>query len=268
MRIETRIALVRPVPASYLSCLRANPAPIDLARAVEQHEAYVRALEQSGIRVVRLPALDSLADSVFLEDTAVALGSGHVLLTRPGAASRVAEVACLAADLEGLGLGLEVRAGETRDADWTLDGGDVLRAGDDLFYVGVSARTNEAGVRRLEVACWPARVIRVPVGANLHLKSSVTLVSEGVVVAAPSLADDEPFVAEGLEVLRTPEVHGGNVSSLGTTVLVSSAAPRTAEMLAARGLEVITLELSEIHKGEGALTCLSLRLPGESGFST
>jgi len=41
---------------------------------------------------------------------------------------------------------------------------------------------------------------------------------------------------------------------------MSASAPRTAELLRARGLEVVTTPVTEFEKLEGCVTCLSVRL--------
>jgi dimethylargininase len=51
---------------------------------------------------------------------------------------------------------------------------------------------------------------------------------------------------------------GGNVLLAGETVLAAADSPRTAEALAARGLDVVTLDISEMRKADAALTCMSL----------
>jgi dimethylargininase len=56
---------------------------IDYALACAQHEQYRQALAGLGCRVVNLPALAHLPDSVFVEDTALVLDE-VAILTRPG----------------------------------------------------------------------------------------------------------------------------------------------------------------------------------------
>jgi len=52
------------------------------------------------------------------------------------------------------------------------------------------------------------------------------------------------------------------VLALGRVVLVSSAAPRLAARLAREpDLEPRPVEVDELHAADGALTCLSLRIP-------
>ena len=55
-----------------------------------EFHAYVAALEDAGVEVETLAALDAFPDSVFVEDPAFVLPEGAIVL-RPGAASRIGE---------------------------------------------------------------------------------------------------------------------------------------------------------------------------------
>ena len=78
-------AIVRQPGRSVVSGLRSidRGAP-DFERFLAEHRAYVRALEQAGLRVTVLDALEAFPDSVFIEDAALCLPEGVVML-RPGA---------------------------------------------------------------------------------------------------------------------------------------------------------------------------------------
>jgi len=247
-------AIVRAVPDAYVRCLRTDPAPIDLERARAQHRGYIAALTDAGVTVLLLPADEAHPDACFIEDTAVVLGA-HALITRPGAPSRRGEVGPVAAALAAH------RSVHTMHAPAILDGGDVLRAGP-LLFVGLSTRSDAAGARILaELAAREHLEVRtIPVAAGLHLKSAVTLVDERTLVLHDGALDPAPFTAAGLDVLRVAEPVGGNVLALGRHLLVSADAPATAALLAARGHAVTRVEVGEFHRGDGALTCLSLRL--------
>src|SRR3954470_3352112 len=95
------IALTRAVPRSINQCelTHLDREPIDYARAVAEHAAYEDALRRLGCRVERLPELPDNPDSVFVEDTALVF-ERIAVMTRPGAASRRAEVASTAGALE------------------------------------------------------------------------------------------------------------------------------------------------------------------------
>ena len=257
--------LVREVSARYAACVRHDAhTHIDVAAARQQHADYVAALRALGLAVEVLPADDACPDACFLEDTAVITGR-HALATRPGAASRRAEVAPVAA---ALARGLSVL---TMAPPATLDGGDVLRV-DDRLFVGLSTRTNGAGVDGLARLAERdgLRVTAVAVRAGLHLKSACSLAAPDVLLYDACALDDAAlatFRDVGLRCLAAPEPLGANALALGDATLVSAAAPRTAELLAA-WRDVRVVEVGEFHKGDGALTCLSLRVPREGFWST
>ena len=149
----------------------------------------------------------------------------------------------------------------------TLDGGDVLRIAGRLF-VGLTDRTNRAGFEFLASAAAGLETIAVPVARGLHLKSGCTIADAETLLCHRASVDPAPFVAAGVRVLEVDESAGANVLALGPTVLASSAAPRTIDRLTALGFDVRVLDLGEFHKGDGALTCLSLRVPAAGAWAT
>ncbi|MBM3286578.1 MAG: dimethylargininase [Candidatus Eisenbacteria bacterium] len=226
--------------------------PVDLARAREQHRRYEAALASLGAAIARLPPLPDSPDGVFVEDVAVVLDELAVL-TLPGAASRRAEVDSVA---EGLAAHRRVLRIESPG---TLDGGDVLLAGKTLF-VGRSRRTNEAGIAQLRelTATHGYRVAPVPVHGCLHLKSAATRVAPRTLLVNPAWIDLAPMSDLTLIEVDAAEPHGANALLLGETLLYSEGYPRTQEKLAALGIRVQALDLSELAKVEGAVTCCSL----------
>ena len=160
------LALTRSVPAGITQCELTHlaRAPIDRARAVAEHAEYEAALERLGCRVQRLPDAPELPDSVFVEDTVVMYGDLAVI-TRPGADERKPETAGTEGVLRGLGYRIEHIEGPA-----TLDGGDVLKHGSDV-WVGVGGRTSPDAVDQLGAHLAPlgARVHPVPVTKVLHL---------------------------------------------------------------------------------------------------
>lgn len=226
--------------------------PIDAGAAAAQHRAYREALEACGARVVTLPAVDELPDSVFVEDTAVVLEEVAVL-TRPGAVSRRGEVSLIEPEVARLRPVVRV------EPPATLEGGDVLRLGRTL-YVGLSARTNAAGadaLRRL-VAPYAYEVLTVELRGCLHLKTGCSGLDEETVLVNPDWVDVAAFRGRQVLAVDASEPWAGNVLGVGGSICVSAASPRTAETLAARGYDVRAVEVSEFEKAEGSMTCMSL----------
>jgi dimethylargininase len=241
-------AWLRAISDRLPDCLRDNALPIDVGLARVQHAAYAAALADAGVAVEVLPEATDCPDCVYIEDEAVLLGP-TTLITTPGAPSRRAEVAGVLPVLQAAG------PVQRMTAEATLDGGDVLRAGDTLF-VGLTARTSREGLASLRALADPLglTVEPVPVHAGLHLKSAVTLAAPGLLVLVRGQVDPAPFARAGLEVLQVDEPHGGNVLALADRVLVSAASPRAGALLRERGLRTVEIDVSE-------LTCLSLRQP-------
>lgn len=246
-------------------------APVDPELALRQWQGYVDAFAAHGWTVHEIAPADDHPDGVFVEDTVVVFDDLAVL-TSPGAASRRGEVHTTEEAFAALPPA--VRPELTRITEpGHLDGGDVLKIGRTV-YVGLSARTDEAGVAQLAVVLEPRgwRVVAVPVTKVLHLKSGVTALPDGTVVGFPPLVDDAGAYPSFLAV---PEEHGTAVVDLGSSsdgrraVLMSADAPRTAELYAARGLEVVTVPITEFEKLEGCVTCLSVRIrrPAQSATS-
>jgi dimethylargininase len=217
---------------------------IDYETAAAQHLDYVRMLESLGCTVIELPADDAHPDCVFIEDTAIVFDDVAVI-TRPGAESRRGETAAVANALTRYRPLMHI------EAPATIDGGDVLVL-DDRVFVGLSTRTGEEAIAQLRSRTG-REVIPVEVGGALHLKSAVTRVSRDTLLVRPDWIDVKPFA--GWTLLEAEEP---NALLVGEVVVYPSAFPETARMLAARGLDVRTVDASELAKAEGGVTCCCL----------
>jgi dimethylargininase len=252
------IAITRDVSPSLGGCELSFVArgAIDVERAVAQHRAYRLLLESLGCRVLLLPAEPELPDAVFVEDVALVLDE-VALLTRPGAASRRAEGASVAPLLG------QYRPLLSLAAPATLDGGDVLRIGRTL-YVGESARSNAAGIAQLRelLAGYGYRVQGVPTRDCLHLKSAVTQVADDALLVQPAWVDPAVFTAaeRGLRLIEVDpdEAHAANALRVDRSVIHPDCFPRTGRRLAEAGIDVVAVDVSELQKAEGAVTCCSL----------
>ena len=226
--------------------------PIDPGRALAQHRAYQAALRDAGVRVVELPADPAHPDGVFVEDTAVVLDEVAVM-SAPTPTSRRGELVAVAAAL------VLFRRLARLPPDTFLEGGDVLRVGRTRF-VGLSGRTGEAGVRALDGLLRPLGYSVVPVRVTgcLHLKSAACAVDEETVLVNRAWVETDPFAGLRLVDVPAAEPFGANVLRLPGAVLVSARFPATADLVLSLGQQVVALDVSELHKAESGLTCMSL----------
>jgi dimethylargininase len=226
--------------------------PVDVELARRQWSGYFDALRTAGWATRSVSAADDCADSVFVEDTVVMVG-GTAVITRPGADARRPEIDGTAAALAELGYPI------TATSLGTLDGGDVLKVGGTV-YVGRTLRTSAEGIAEFRRLVQPlgAQVVAVPTTKVLHLKSAVTALPDGTIIGYPPLIDDPAFWPLFRPV---PEEAGSHVVDLGGgRLLLSAAAPRSADLIADLGFEPVLVDIGEFEKLEGCVTCLSVRL--------
>lgn len=248
------IAITREVSPSLGDCelTHVTRTPIDVERADAQHRTYQRVLASLGCKVLTLDAEPSMPDAVFVEDVAIVLDEIAVM-TRPGAESRRGEGASVA---EVLGRHRPLRHIE---APGTIDGGDVLRVGRTL-YVGQSGRSNAEGIAQLRAAIaeFGYRVQPVPIRGCLHLKSAVTAVRDDTLLLQPEWIDAGSFPGFTIIEVDPEEEHAANILRIGDVAVMPACFPRTTQRLRDAGIEVVTVDLSELQKAEGATTCCSL----------
>ena len=255
MRTEAkRIAITRDVNRAIRSCeLTFLPrVSIDPDLAQRQHEQYQAALASLGCEILVIPTEQGLADSVFIEDTALVLDEIAVLL-RPGSRSRRPELAGVERILK------RYRSIESITAPGTVDGGDLLCVGK-VIFAGRSSRSNENGIEQLRniVSDYGYSVNTVETTKCLHLKSAISAVAPGTLLINPDWVSRSAFDAYDLVDTDAQEAHAANALLVGQSVIYPSSFPRTTDALVGRGIDVIPVELSELQKAEGAVTCCSL----------
>lgn len=253
-----RHAIVRPPGDSFAAGLTsAGLGAPDLALARRQHQAYCEALLECGVALTWLPADPRYPDSTFVEDTAVLTPRGAVL-TRPGAASRLGEVAEIRPALEPF-----YRSPREIEPPGTLDGGDVCEAGDHVF-IGISDRTNEAGARQLAGYLAKEGYVTATVDIRgipgiLHLKSGVAALDDRRLAVVPELLSHRAFRNHAIVPVTPEESYAANCVNVNDRVLIAAGYPRFEEALRGLGYEFVALEMSEFRKMDGGLSCLSLR---------
>lgn len=248
-------AIVRRPGKTVVNGLSATPGPApSFAGVAAEHQAYIEALQNAGVQVTVLPALEQFPDSIFVEDPALVFPQAAVLL-RPGAPTRAAEARELAATLEQrFSTVLALR-------DGFADGGDILVT-PGRVHIGLSARTNEVGAADLQGVLQAiglaSEIVSVPPG-TLHLKTDCALVDEETILVTEEIQRAGLFQEFRRVVAPAGERHACNALRVNDTVFVRAGCPRTVDLLAGLGLNVVTLPVDEIAKIDAGLSCMSLR---------
>ena len=227
----------------------------DLAVMQGHHADYIVALRATGATVVELAAAEDFPDSVFVEDTALCLPEGAVIM-RPGAPSRLGEAAAMAPHLQALyGQVVEIKG------PGFIEGGDILVTEREIL-VGRSARTNAEGIAELTalVAPWghSVREVFTPAGV-LHFKTDCSLLDGDTILSTARLAASGCF--DGYRVILTAagEEAAANSIRFNDVVIMPAGFPKTRDAIVAAGFAVTEIGNSECAKLDGGMSCLSLR---------
>src|SRR5262249_30748621 len=127
----------------------------------------------------------------------------------------------------------------------------------------------EAGLRALEKLVHPLGYSVVPLRVTgcLHLKSAACAIDKQTILVNRAWVETGPF--SGLRLVNVPaaEPFGANVLRLPGVVLASAGSPAPADLLRGLGHRVVTLDVSELHKAEAGVTCMSLVFAGDGPTS-
>jgi dimethylargininase len=250
------LAITREVSRSIVNCelTHLSRTPIDVERARLQHRLYEEALKGLGLAVLSLPEESALADSVFVEDTALVLDECAIIL-RPGAQSRRSETESIERVLSPYRTLFHI------EAPARVDGGDILRVGRHI-YVGLSTRSDTNAAEQLQALLQPFgyEVHMAAVTGCLHLKSAVTQVGTDTLLVNPAWVDKSQFSGVKFIEIDASESYAANALLLDATIIYPDSFPRTRERLEETGIELVTVPADELAKAEGAVTCCSLIL--------
>ena len=250
------IAITRKISPRFNECevthIERTPIDLDVARA--QHEEYVNALASLGCQVIELPEEPDLPDSVFVEDTAFILPEVAVI-TRPGADSRKPETESIIRALSPHRPLVHVTE------PGTVDGGDVLVLGKNI-YIGISTRSNDSAVRQLQelLAKYGYTVTAVEMHDCLHLKTALTKVDDKTLLINPNWVDTSHFKGFDWIEVDPSKPFAANCLPVGDGIIFPTAFPKTKQRLEQKGYKIQAVNVAELAKAEGAVTCCSLVL--------
>jgi dimethylargininase len=240
--------------------------PVDLDVARREHAAFVALLASLGPTVHELDAETDDPDLVYTFDPLLVTDRGAIPL-RPGKPNRAGEPAVLEAWTLAAGIPTVGRI----EPPGTIEGGDTLWLRPDLFCIGRTLRTNEAGARQLgSLVGGEVRVFDVPYWRGpselIHLMSVISPVADDLAVVFLPLLPVGLWRLLGDIGIRLIEVPEEELPTLGCNVLavrpgvviVAAGNPRTAAALAAADCEVHLYPAAEIGvNGSGGPTCLT-----------
>jgi dimethylargininase len=248
------VAITRRISPRFNDCeiTHIERTPIDLNIARAQHNEYIHTLSELGCQVIELQEEPDLPDSVFVEDTAFILPEVAVI-TRPGADSRKPEIDTIIPALSPYRPLLHV------SEPASVDGGDVLVVGRKIF-IGMSTRSNKESVSQLNALLdnYGYTVYGVEMTDCLHLKTAVTRVDDKTLLINKNWVDPANFSGFDLIDVDASEPFAANCLPVRGKIIYPTTFPKTRKRLEEKGYSIAEVDLSELAKAEGAVTCCSL----------
>lgn len=258
---------------------------LDVEKAIQEHSAIRDLLIEAGVEVTQVGAPTNSQDGVYTANWALIRGNKAVLARLPNV--RKAEEAHAEAVLRDLGLEIIHVPGELRFSGQ----GDALPYSDYLFC-GQGYRADLAAqefaadaleYKRVQlqtvpelnqddqpvtnaISGWPdsffydidlaLSIIRLPEGDK---KGIIAYCPEAFTTESQRILEDFDAAEKIIVSLEeATEAFACNLISTGQTVIMSSHAPKLAAELTARGINIVTPEISELVKGGGYIRCTTL----------
>lgn len=251
--------------------MEGKPSGIDIKLARKQHKDYVELLGKIGMETYLIPEDNTFPDSTFVEDAALCADKCAVI-TNPGHPTRNGEKTEMAAHIAQF---YPVEDIHYIQSPGTMDAGDVMMV-DDTFYVGITSRTNQAGIDQLAAIYKPYgyKVVAVKIDAGLHLKSSVSYLEHNNLLIEETFNDylkkTGNTVFNHFNKIIIPKKYGYATNSIWINehILVPAEFPEVLEQLKTelkgksennKDYTFHACATSEIAKVDGGLSCTSLR---------
>ncbi len=232
----------------------ANLGLPDYQKALKQHDVYVSALIDCGLKVTVLDSDEKFPDSTFVEDSAL-LTPNCAIITYPGAPSRRGEIIGMKNVVQEFYSNIEEIV-----SPGTVEAGDIMMVGNH-YYIGLSVRTNQNGAEQvigfLNKYGMTGSVIKLE--KVLHLKTGLAYLDNNNLVVCGEFLSDPELKKFNIIEISEDESYAANCIWINGKVLIPSGYPKAKESIINAGYSVVELDMSEFRKLDGGLSCLSLR---------
>ncbi len=241
-------------------------APVDVARAGEEHDAMSRAYRDNQVTVHMVePGRTPRPNQMFCADLVFLTPQGAIL-ARPASTVRAGEEREVARRLSDLGVPI-LRSISGRA---TFEGADAAWLDAKTVAVAQGLRTNLRGIAQIAevLADMQVEVIAadLPFG-TMHLMGLLRIVDRDLAVAWPRRTPHvvvESCRERGMQVIFLPEVDDFQMSravnfvTLGPRrILLEAGYTKVQEFYERHGIECVTVAASELVKAAGGFGCLT-----------
>lgn len=262
--LVSRPQFLKPAPINEIA-KKWKDTVMDVPTMLREHEMFVEAYKRAGVEVEFLEPDEERPNSVFARDFGGCVKEGYIM-GRFKLDMRYKEHVDYKKRMEELGIPM---IGEIKEG--LFEGGDFMFMNEHWVAVGMADRTNEAGLEEIKKILEPLGygVTGVPLKKEyLHLDMCFNLVDDHLAVSYRQGLPEEfrkLLAKRNIEIIDVPEeaiyLHGCNLQALGEHRVMSlKQNERVNEKLAAKGMEVIELDITEILKAGGGPHCMTFPL--------
>lgn len=239
---------------------------IDVEKARWEHDQLIQVYKDHGIQVYNIEETDpECPNAMYCHDLILGTPEG-VIVTRPGIAIRHNEVKYAAQKAAALGVPIV----KTIHGNGVFDGACATWIDRETVIVGTGSRCNQEGLKQVSDTFHDMgvkNIITLSIARNQnHLDGFLSIVDTHLAVTYPYITPDiiyEELEKRGFDFVEIPSFEekinfaANSVALEPGRIIMPLGAPRTAELLRQRGVEVIELDLEEIKKGGGSVHCLT-----------
>jgi len=247
--------------------VRFSDEPIDVELMRRQHDHVADIYRHHGVQVYYVEEQrEDRPNAVFCRDLMLMTPEGAII-SRPGMATRRGEERYVAKALADIGVPI-IR---TICGNGMFEGANAMWVDRYTVILSTGVRCNRAGY---DQACYELKRMGVTEilhmqqpYSNIHIDGLMNAASEDIVMIHASQVPYDVVNAlkkKGYKILEAPsqtevrEGFGCNFVALRPgLVVMPDGNPRCQELLEKNGVKIITVDLSEIMKGKGALHCIT-----------
>lgn len=246
---------------------RFSDEPIDVDLMRKQHDSVAEIYRQHGIKVFYVEDMrEDRPNAVYCRDLMLMTPEGAIV-TRPGMAARRGEERYIAKALSDLGVPI-VR---TINGSGIFEGANAMWVDRHTIVLSTGSRCNRSGYEQVETELRRMGVTDIlhmqQPYSNIHIDGLMNAASNDVIMVHASQVPYDVMDAlkkKGYKIIEAPsmtevrESYGCNFVALEPGLIVMPEGnPRCQEALEKNGIKVITVNISEIMKGKGALHCIT-----------
>ena len=254
MAYKFKNAIIRKPNKSIKNALSSKNLHPNYEKILKIHSKYINAFREAGLNIIFLEALESYADSIFVEDPAI-IYNNNLIILNPSDPSRNGEAKIIKKEIEKYFDNIfYIEQG-------FVEGGDVLNI-NNKFVIGLSQRTTKSGAKSLsEILMSLGASIHITKTPNgiLHFKSECSLIDDDVILVSKRMSKLD-YLKSNYTLIELPIGEEGAANSLriNDKLLLPDGFIKTEEILTNK-YNIIKIEVDEISKVDAGLSCMSLR---------